>query len=303
MFCLVFGLVKAPDWHWGDPRTIGFLVGALVLGAAFVLRQSRAAHPLLPLTLFRSVSLSAAAGLTVLMAFPMYGAMFFITFYFQGVHGLSPVRTGVQLLPMTAMIIIGSPMAGALASRFGPRPLAVGGMGVAAVAMLGMATMGKEAAGLETAVWFLLLGIGLSPVVPCVTQAILSNAPLRLSGTASGLQQAAMQVGGSLSTAVLSAVMTSRVGGTLGGHLRDAGVPADHTRVEQAKGMVAQGVAPVPPHTPEPLAQRITTAAHHSFMDGLHTSFLVAGTVTALGALLAVLVRADPAKGGAPPAP
>lgn len=291
MFCLLFGLVNASDWSWGDPRTMGFIAAAFVLGGAFTLRQNRAEHPLLPLTLFRSAGLSAATVVTVLMAFPMYGAMFFITFYFQGVHGLSPLQTGIQLLPMTAMIIVGSPVAGSLMARFGPRPPAVGGMAIAAVAMLGMSTMGQDASSAQTALWFLLLGIGLSPVGPCVTQAVLSNAPLHLSGTASGLQQAAMQVGGSLGTAVLSAVMTSRVGSTLGGHFRDADLPSDSTRVKQATGLVGQGEAPVPPHSPGPVAERITTAAHQSFMDGLHTSFLVACIVTAAGALLTLLVR------------
>jgi predicted MFS family arabinose efflux permease len=78
-----------------------------VVGLLFVLREHRARQPLLPLRLFRSASLSAGTGLVVLLMFALFGAMFFMTFYLENVHGLDPVATGVRLLPMTGMLIIG----------------------------------------------------------------------------------------------------------------------------------------------------------------------------------------------------
>src|SRR6185437_7662871 len=98
-----------------------FLGGALVVGLLFVLRESRARQPLLPLRLFRSASLSAGVVLVILLMFALFGAMFFMTFYLENVHGLSPIAAGVHLLPMTAMLIIGSLIAGTLISRIGPR--------------------------------------------------------------------------------------------------------------------------------------------------------------------------------------
>jgi (R,R)-butanediol dehydrogenase / meso-butanediol dehydrogenase / diacetyl reductase len=110
LFTLIFGLIKGPDYGWGSARTVAFLGAAALLGLLFVLRESRARQPLLPLKLFRSASVSAGVVLVILLMFALFGAMFFMTFYLENVHGLDPIQAGVHLLPMTAMLIVGSPV-------------------------------------------------------------------------------------------------------------------------------------------------------------------------------------------------
>src|SRR3984885_8368193 len=127
LFLLIFGLIKGPDYGWGSARTLVFLGAAAVACVLFILRESRTARPLLPLRLFRSASLSAGVVLVIMLMFAMFGAMFFMTFYLENVHGLDPTAAGVHLLPMTAMLIVGRPLAGALIGRLGPRtPLGAG---------------------------------------------------------------------------------------------------------------------------------------------------------------------------------
>src|ERR1700733_4179243 len=127
LFLLIFGLIKGPDYGWGSARTLVFLGAAAVACVLFILRESRTARPLLPLRLFRSASLSAGVVLVIMLMFAMFGAMFFMTFYLENVHGLDPIAAGVHLLPMTAMLIVGRPLAGALIGRLGPRtPLGAG---------------------------------------------------------------------------------------------------------------------------------------------------------------------------------
>jgi hypothetical protein len=128
LFLLIFGLIKGPDYGWTSAPTLAFLGAAALAGLLFALRESRTRQPLLPLKLFRSASLSAGVVLVILLMFAMFGAMFFMTFYLENVHGLDPISAGVHLLPMTAMLIIGSPIAGALISKLGPRIPLVAGM-------------------------------------------------------------------------------------------------------------------------------------------------------------------------------
>ena len=92
LFLLIFGLIKGPDYGWTATRTLVFLGAAALLGLLFVIRESRTAQPLLPLKLFRSASLSAGVVLVILLMFAMFGAMFFMTFYLENVHGLDPIR-------------------------------------------------------------------------------------------------------------------------------------------------------------------------------------------------------------------
>jgi EmrB/QacA subfamily drug resistance transporter len=290
---LVWGIIKAPAYGWGDSRTLAFLGGAVVLGALFVWRESRTAEPLLPLRLFRSAALSAGTVLVLMLAFAMFGVMFFMTFFLQNVHGLSPVSAGVHLLPMTGTLIVGAPLSSAALNRFGPRIPMVAGMALATASMLGMATMNAHSSPNDTVIWLVLLGLGLAPVMVAGTEVIVGNAPVELAGVASGLQSTAMQLGGSIGTAVLGALMAGKVDSLLPARWSAAGLPPlSGEQLAQAKEAVAVGMPPVAPGTPAQLAQTITGIAHHTFMDGLTTSLVVGGCVTAVGVLVGLLVKA-----------
>ncbi|MFD0682906.1 MFS transporter [Actinomadura fibrosa] len=292
LFALVWGLIKAGEHGFGDAVPLVSFAAAAVLLAAFVANETRAESPLLPLGLFRSVSLSAATGLIVLGFFGMFGTIFFITLYLQQVHGMSPVDAGVRMLPMTGIFIVASPIAGALTNRFGPRlPLALG-MGFTAAAMFGLARIGVDAPYVQLWPWFVLVGLAFGMVIVAGTEAIVGNAPAHLAGVAGGLQQTASQIGGVLGTSVLGVLMSTKVGDVLVDRLTGAGVPG--TAAQQLSGqggIVSQGVAPVPPGTPAPTAEAITNGSHLAFMDGFQTSLTVAGAVAVVAILAALLVR------------
>ncbi|MBA2948826.1 MFS transporter [Streptomyces himalayensis] len=291
MFALIWALIKAGDsWGWGSGKTWGFLVAAVVCFAVFAIWETKVKEPLIPLGMFRSVALSAGTVLMVLMAFAFMGGLFFVTFYLQNVHGMSPVDSGLHLMPLTAMMIVSSPLAGALITKFGPRVPLVGGMVLTAVAMFGMTTMTIDTGTLPMSVWFGLLGLGLAPVMVGATEVIVGNAPLELSGVAGGLQQAAMQVGGSLGTAVLGAVMSNKVNSELAGNWKGAGLPdVPPPGLDKAAtiGYVPEQIAKAQGMTPEILG-RITGVIHDTFMSGMGLAFTVAGIVSVIAALVAV---------------
>ncbi|MGA5442062.1 MFS transporter [Streptomyces griseoincarnatus] len=292
VFCLVWAIIKAPEWGWGDLGTWTFIIGSLVGFGLFAFWETKVEEPLVPLTLFRSVPLSAGVVLMVLMAIAFMGGLFFVTFYLQGVRGLGPVDAGLHLLPLTGMMIVGSPLAGVMITKVGPRiPLAFG-MTLTALAMYGMSTLDTDTGSVVMSLWFALLGLGLAPVMVGATEVIVGNAPLELSGVAGGLQQAAMQVGGSLGTAVLGAVMASKVDGDLPGNWAEAGLPQlPPEQMEKAAEAVQKGVAPVAPGTPEQIAAKITDVAHDTFISGMSLASLVAAGVAAVAVLVAFLTK------------
>ncbi|MFD9463708.1 MFS transporter [Streptomyces sp. NPDC060027] len=292
MFCLVWALIKAPAWGWGDVLTWSFL-GASVLGfALFALWEKRVAEPLIPLALFRSVPLSAGVVLMVLMAIAFLGGLFFVTFYLQNVHGMSPVDAGLHLLPLTGMMIVGSPLAGVLITKVGPRIPLAGGMALTAISMYGMSTLATDTSSLVMSIWFAGLGLGLAPVMVGATEVIVGNAPMELSGVAGGLQQAAMQIGGSLGTAVLGAVMASKVDNDLAGNWADAKLPPlTPAQLDQASEAVRGGVAPVTKDTPPAIAAQITDVAHDTFISGMSLACLVAAGVAVVAVFVALLTK------------
>ncbi|QKZ21863.1 MFS transporter [Streptomyces chartreusis] len=301
MFCLVWALIKAPEWGWGDGKTWAFIAASVIGFALFGFWETKVREPLIPLALFRSVPLSAGVVLMVLMAIAFMGGLFFVTFYLQNVHGMSPIDAGLHLLPLTGMMIVGSPLAGAMITKFGPRVPLAGGMALTAIAMYGMSTLATDTGSGIMSVWFALLGLGLAPVMVGATEVIVGNAPMELSGVAGGLQQAAMQIGGSLGTAVLGAVMASKVDSDLAGNWADAGLPALTPAQEaQASEAVQVGVAPVAPGTPDAVVTKITDVAHDTFISGMSLASLVAAGVALVAVAVAFLTkRGENAEAGA----
>ncbi|MGW0662656.1 MFS transporter [Streptodolium elevatio] len=299
MFCLVWGVIKSADHGWGSAYTLGFLAAFVALLLLFAAWQARATEPLMPLRLFRNRSFSSGVVLMIFMAFGMFGALFFLTFYLIGVGGLSPVDAGVRMLPLTVMMVVGSAVSGALVGRLGPRLPMTGGLIVTAGSMFWMTQLDADASLASTAPCFALLGFGISPIMIAATDVIVGNAPVELAGVASGIQQAAMQVGGALGTAVLGAVMAAEVSSSLPGHWTDQGLgPLSGDAVNQMKDSVSTGVAPVPPGTAPDLAARISEASHASFLDGMHLSFAIGAIAFVCAISLALLVRSGERREG-----
>jgi MFS family permease len=190
------------------------------------------------------------------------------------------------------MLILGSPISGAVITRIGPRIPLIAGMLMAAVALFGLSRLGTASSLNDTIAWFALLGLGLSPVMVGATEVIVGNAPVQLAGVASGLQSTAMQLGGSIGTAVLGAVMSAKVDSLLPARWSAAHLPAlTSGQLTQVKSAVTVGVAPVPHGTPPQLATLITTVSHNTFVSGMSAAFLTAAIVALAGAVVALLAK------------
>ncbi|WP_435107996.1 DHA2 family efflux MFS transporter permease subunit [Nocardiopsis synnemataformans] len=292
IFALVWALVEAPSVGWGHPVTLGSLAVTAVFAVAFLVWERRAEQPLLPLGLFANPSVSIGAVLTVAMALSLMGSLFFITFYLQGVRGMSPAQTGLQLISMTALMAVTSPIAGRVLDRVGARPPTTVGLLLAAAGMFMLSLLGTDTGVLYISAGFVLLGMGLSLIMTGATAAIIGNAPVRYAGVASAVQQAAMQLGGSLGTAVLGAVMSATIVSTLPGHFAAAGL-AEPAAEELAgmQGVVAQGGAVLPEGAPPEVVAAVTEASNLAFMEGLQLAFTIAAAVMLVAAVLSLFMR------------
>ncbi|GHG81465.1 DHA2 family efflux MFS transporter permease subunit [Streptomyces griseocarneus] len=291
---LIWGLTKASGYGWGDLRTVGCIGGALGLGAVFVWWQGRAADPLVPLRIFRSVQLSAGVVLMTVMAFVMVGSPFVLVFYLQNVLGLSPAQCGVRVLGLTLLMIVGAPLAGMWMHRAGARVPVVSGMLAIAAAMVALSQLDAHAGTVLTSLCFFLLGLGFSPVMVAATKLVIGSAPVELSGVAGGLQQTSMQVGGSLGTAVLGTVIGAHTGSVLPGRLADAAVPdMPPAWYESTVEAVSVGLAPDLPVSGR-VAAALRGIAEQTFLEGMERALLVAAGVAFLGALTGLLVKGKP---------
>jgi predicted MFS family arabinose efflux permease len=293
-------VIKSEAHGWGSAYTIGFLAGSAIAFGVFVVRMRRARQPLLPPSLFRSLSLDVGVVLSLAVAFSLFGVLFFLTLYLQRVQGYSPVGAGVRMLPLTAVISISAPLGGVLGGKVPLRLQLFVGLLIVAGGLLGL--IGIEPDSSFTAIWpwFILLGIGMGLVMTGSTEAIVGAAPVERAGIASGLQQTGFQVGGALGTSVLGAVLTARIGALIAGKLAANGVPAaTAAQVAGQKQAIAQGLIPVPAGTSHAVALRVVAAGQQALTDGMHVTFVVAAGVAVVAALLALLfVRGESGAAG-----
>lgn len=289
---MVFGLIKAPEWGWDDPRTVGLLLGGTLLLGAFVIVERTTRDPLLPLRLFANRSLSIGALVVTVNFFALFGALFFMTLFLQNVQGFSPLQTGVRTLPLSVAMMLAAPLSGVLTERFGPRPAMVVGLGAVA-AGLGLLT-GLTADAGYVAIWpaFALLGAGIGLVLTASSEAIVAQAPRDDAGVAGGLQSTSVQLGAVLGTTILGSVLSSRVGSTLTASLTGSGVPLPVAeKLGPAAELVSKGLVPVVPGAPSQLTAAITAGSHEAFLAGLQLALTVGAGAAAAGAALALFVR------------
>ncbi len=203
---VVYGFSRA-EAGWVRLDSLGFLALGVVLLALFVLVESRAAHPLLPLRIITNSARAGAYLFSIAVGAALLGALLYLTFYFQIVLGMSPLASGLASLPMTATIIISAGVVSRLLPTVGPRILMTVGPLIAAAGLLLLSriTVGGSYA-LEVLPAQVLLGVGLALVfVPLQNVALLGIAP-RDSGVASAAVTATQQIGGSIGTAVFTAL-------------------------------------------------------------------------------------------------
>jgi EmrB/QacA subfamily drug resistance transporter len=209
---VVYAIVSTDTHPWGSARTLITLAIGLALLGVFLLIQARfAKQPLMPLSLFRSRSLSGANLVMLLAGIAFFAMWFFQSLWMQEVLGFGPLRTGLLFLPMTGSIIIASQLSSRLVSRFGPRPVLMIGMLLTSAGFLWMGQLDATstyANGLLGGAVFATFGVGLS-FTPLAMSAT-SGVPPHQAGLASGLLNTSRQVGGSIGLAALATLATAR---------------------------------------------------------------------------------------------
>lgn len=214
----VYTIVETPDYGWTSAHTLSFAAAALALLIAFVARQAKAPHPLLPLRVFRSRDVSAAMGIQALMVAGMFSFQFLCVLYLQKVLGFDEIHTGLGIFPVSVAIgalSLGlSPM---LIARFGPRAVLLPGLSLITT---GLAALGRAPADgsyvVDVLPALLPLGIGFGLAMPSLATLAMSAATPRDSGIASGMFNTMQQVGSAFGLAVLSTLATSHTDALLG---------------------------------------------------------------------------------------
>ena len=215
----IFAIVRTAEPTAGRVETLGAAAVALALLAGFVLRQARAARPLLAPRIFRSRLVSVANLVVVLLIAAGFGFQFLTALYLQRVLGLDSLATGLAFLP--APVVIGAVsllLSARLTVRFGGRTALVTGLVAVAVALavLGRAPVDGSYA-VDVMPLLALLGAGMGLAIPAAIMLAMSGTDPADAGLASGLNNTAQQVGAAIGIATLATLAAARTGSVAGG--------------------------------------------------------------------------------------
>ena len=277
---ITFGLIESSNHPWGSLEVAGPLVGGVALVVFFVLWENRTSSPMLPPNLLRARSFVSGCGVYLLAYLALAGVMFYVTLLFQDVEGWSPLRTGVSWLSMNIPFIVSAQSAGRLRNRFQPVVIVTTGCLIGAAGVAVLASLSATTPFAVTFVGYVLVGVGWGTLVPGVVNVAMRDVPPGVSGGASGLVNAARQVGTSVGLAVLGtigirAATTSWTG-------RTTGVPGAAGEAPAVAGGQIGAVT-------QAIGTQYRPDAVAAFVSGYRLALLVAAASTVAAAAVAAI--------------
>ncbi|MCJ1679732.1 MFS transporter [Streptomyces sp. APSN-46.1] len=287
--------------HLADAGSLVPLLLGVALLVLFVRRQKRRAHPLIDMRMFSRAAFSTSVGCIVLAMLALVGLELIAVQYLQLVLHLSPLETGLRLLPLTFAAMAAGATGSYTLARIGPRTMVSSGFLLTAFAVLLLTLMGQQDRPVLLTVGFILLGFGLQTTLFAAYESMLSEAPVATAGGAASIGETSYQLGAGMGIALLGSVMNAAYAPGLA---RVPGVPAaDSAGAANSLGEAYQIAA----HLGGPAGASLYAAARHSFVHGLHVTLLVSAGLLLAGAVMALkLPRAmecGAVEGMAPPEP
>ena len=276
------------EYRWGSGQIIGLALLTVAATVGFLVTETRAAEPMLPLHVFRNKNFSVTMGLTFLTGLAMFGALTFLPLYQQTVQGASPTLSGLMLTPMMLGVTVTSIVAGQVTTRTGRYKIfpilggAIMGLGMYLLTGLGLHTTKTT-----SALYYVVLGLGMGFLMQMVSLIAQNSVQQKDMGVASSARMFFQQIGGSLGVAAFGAVFARRLTESLaaaagtGVHISASGGQLDPATVDKLPALVKHDVFVA-----------ITHAVQGVFIWALPAAVLIF--------VLALLIKEVPLRGRAP---
>jgi EmrB/QacA subfamily drug resistance transporter len=281
---LVYGISEAGPRGWGDTTVLSFLITGSVLLVAFIIVELRVKDPVMDVRLFGSYTFTMANILQWVTVAVLFGSLFILPLFFESVQGLSSFTTGEILISQGLAMAVGLAIGGKLYNKVGPRVLAVVGLAIAALSMIGFTRMDISTTGADLQIWLILRGLGLGLVAQPLQTLAISVVSNRQMAKASSLISSTKVVFGAVGVAVLTTFLTRQ--GTMHAQEIAAGF------LTRPLGAVAAACVQQAGQNAPALKICVT---QHAVTMGLNDTFLFVLVGCAICTVLAFFLGRDPA--------
>lgn len=296
---LLLGIsVYAPGNGWLSAKTLIAIGGGLVLFAIFLFNQSKASEPILPLRLFKNHTFNITSLLAFLVGAAMFGAIVMLPLYFQLVKHNSATLSGLKLLPLMFGIISVSITSGKWIAKHGRYKIfPVAGMVAMTSALLGLTSLAENTSFWMIAIFEFLLGAGLGASMQNIVIALQNSLDVRDMGVGTSLNTFWRSIGGTLGVAIFGSIYASKLTGFLTSgitHLAAKNPTAMSGATPQALTQLKNNPGVMSKFTPD-----LQATILHGYVQSFHIVFLSAAPITAIGFLVALMLKEKPLKSGA----
>jgi EmrB/QacA subfamily drug resistance transporter len=291
---LLYGFSSAGDKGWSSNTVLLTLAAGLVFIVIFVVRELNMRQPMLEFRVFKYdiFTVSTLVGATVNMT--MFGGMLLLPIYLQNIRGFTPLQSGLLLLPGALLMGVMSPISGAIFDRIGARPLAIIGLIITAVTTWEFSLLTDATTYGHIMVIYTIRSFGMSLLMMSVQTEGLNQLPPHLGSHGTAMSNTVRQIAGSIGTAWLITVMSSRA--TI--HLADYANVATTANVPLTEGVAELGqtlsqTAGVSTETGSALAlqQVYRSAVTESTIHGINDAFIIATGIALAGLLFSLFLR------------
>jgi EmrB/QacA subfamily drug resistance transporter len=301
---LTWALIEAGERGWGDSLIVGAFLLSAILFIVFVNVELRTERPMVPMRFFRSRTFTGANIDSFIVSFMISGLAFSLTMYFQNVHGYSPIRSGMTMIPFVIVMMAVAPASGALVNRIGARTLISVGMVITAASCFLYLLAAPDATFLRILPAMIVMGIGNGLIFAPLTTSVLNSVETDKGGIASAVNGAVRETGFAFGVALLGTIMsrtyrTDFDGASSIAAIRESTDPATAPLRDlvdfiggsiTAAGRLIQDQGRFP-NIPQDLRDAIEAASSNGFVNGMHVSFIITGVtmlVCAVGSYLLI---------------
>ena len=275
------------EYPWTSATIVGLAIGGVVLAAAFVAQEGRAADPILPMWLFRNPVFSVCTIGAFVLGLAMFGAIFFLPIYLQIVKGATATNSGLLLLPVMTGVLIGSTTCGRLITRLGRyKRFPLFGLALMTVAFVFLSTIDATTPTWLAMLYMFGLGLGMGFTTPVLVLAVQNSVEHRDLGVATSGITFIRTMGGAFGTAIFGSILISRLHTELPIHVPPAALNRLHA--DRLLGSPAQ-------------IRMLAPAVHHgvvqSFELSLQSVFFWGIPITLAALAIIVFLREEPLRG------
>ncbi|HIW90663.1 MAG TPA: MFS transporter [Candidatus Corynebacterium avicola] len=285
------------DYEWGSPTIIGLLIACVACAVVFVLVELKADQPLIPMELFRNRNFVLCTLAGLLVGVMMLGTLSYMPTYIQMVHGMSPTKAGLLMIPMVLGMMPTSVVLGIVVSRTGRyKWYPVIGMAISAVGLFLLGQLETHDSLVHLGIVLYIFGFGLGCVMQLLVLIVQNAFPVSMVGTATASNNFFRQIGMSIGSAVVGSVFTSRLSQNMGDRVPGALQEMGPDAAEYADTFSGSGSASLTPDTVVHLPEVLHEAVITSYNDALVPIFTVLAPLAVIAAVILLFNREEKLK-------